>query len=288
MEAFGGELGVLDYPMHGKPSWITHQGKGVFEGLPERFQVGRYHSLFAQRETFPGCLEITAESEDGVIMGRAAQRAAGRSGAVPSGIDSDARGRLRASDDRKRSQAVRAAVNRRDRLDFPEAPIQTAVPRRRCGRACARRVLLLLRKWQQLFRVRQRCELLAHGSRVAGGRSRVGSSVRRASDASASAAAGDGQQRFHPAGDGGRRHHLVDGAVEQFARAEAREAPQLGFAEVRRPSRDATSASPSSVFVWMGSSSRLDAVRHISRSRLLLMRGGFLPPRGSRKAARRW
>jgi anthranilate synthase len=37
--------------------------------LPERFQVGRYHSLFAKRETFPACLEITAESEDGVIMG---------------------------------------------------------------------------------------------------------------------------------------------------------------------------------------------------------------------------
>src|SRR5579863_1313836 len=69
VEAFGGELGVLDYPMHGKPSWITHRGKGVFEGLPERFQVGRYHSLFARRETFQACLEVTAESEDGVIMG---------------------------------------------------------------------------------------------------------------------------------------------------------------------------------------------------------------------------
>ena len=69
VEAFGGELGVLDYPMHGKPSWVTHRGKGVFEGLPERFQVGRYHSLFARRETFPACLEVTAESEDGVIMG---------------------------------------------------------------------------------------------------------------------------------------------------------------------------------------------------------------------------
>jgi anthranilate synthase len=69
VEAFGGELGVLDYPMHGKPSWITHTGKGVFEGLPERFEVGRYHSLFARRESFPACLEITAESEDGVIMG---------------------------------------------------------------------------------------------------------------------------------------------------------------------------------------------------------------------------
>jgi anthranilate synthase len=68
VEAFGGTLGVLDYPVHGKASWITHYGKGVFEGLPERFQVGRYHSLFANRETFPSCLEVTAESDDGVIM----------------------------------------------------------------------------------------------------------------------------------------------------------------------------------------------------------------------------
>jgi anthranilate synthase len=68
VEAFGGKLGVLGYPMHGKASWITHTGKGVFEGLPERFQVGRYHSLFADRGAFPACLEITAESEDGVIM----------------------------------------------------------------------------------------------------------------------------------------------------------------------------------------------------------------------------
>src|SRR5579883_975441 len=45
VEAFGGELGVLDYPMHGKPSIVTHRNMGAFEGLPERFQVGRYHSL---------------------------------------------------------------------------------------------------------------------------------------------------------------------------------------------------------------------------------------------------
>jgi anthranilate synthase len=69
VEAFGGELGVLDYPMHGKPSTIRHRGAGVFEGLPWTFQVGRYHSLFARRETFPACLEVTAETEDGVIMG---------------------------------------------------------------------------------------------------------------------------------------------------------------------------------------------------------------------------
>ncbi len=69
VEAFGGELGVLDYPMHGKPSLVIHQNKGVFEGLPERFKVGRYHSLFARKESLPACLEVTAESEDGVIMG---------------------------------------------------------------------------------------------------------------------------------------------------------------------------------------------------------------------------
>ena len=69
VEAFGGELGVLDYPMHGKPSTVRHHGVGVFEGLPEEFQVGRYHSLFARRETFPACLEVTAETADGVIMG---------------------------------------------------------------------------------------------------------------------------------------------------------------------------------------------------------------------------
>ena len=69
VEAFGGELGVLDYPMHGKPSTVVHQGKGVFRGLPERVKVGRYHSLYAIREKLPECLEITAETEDGIIMG---------------------------------------------------------------------------------------------------------------------------------------------------------------------------------------------------------------------------
>jgi anthranilate synthase len=69
VEAFGGELGVLDYPMHGKPSTVRHRGLGIFDGLPEEFQVGRYHSLFAVRATFPACLEVTAESTDGVIMG---------------------------------------------------------------------------------------------------------------------------------------------------------------------------------------------------------------------------
>lgn len=69
VEAFGGELGVLGYPVHGKPSTIRHRGIGVFEGLPEEFRVGRYHSLYAVREKLPSVLEITAESDDGIIMG---------------------------------------------------------------------------------------------------------------------------------------------------------------------------------------------------------------------------
>jgi anthranilate synthase len=69
VEAFGGELEVLDYPMHGKYSLVQHEGQGVFRGLPSPFRVGRYHSLYAKRASFPACLEITAESEDGIIMG---------------------------------------------------------------------------------------------------------------------------------------------------------------------------------------------------------------------------
>jgi len=69
VEAFGGELGVLDYPMHGKPSVVRSKGLGVFDGLPLEFQVGRYHSLYAIRNKFPACLEVTAESDDGIIMG---------------------------------------------------------------------------------------------------------------------------------------------------------------------------------------------------------------------------
>jgi anthranilate synthase len=69
VEAFGGELGVLSYPMHGKPSLVKNRGLGVFEGLPAEFEVGRYHSLYAIPGRLPACLEVTAESTDGIIMG---------------------------------------------------------------------------------------------------------------------------------------------------------------------------------------------------------------------------
>jgi anthranilate synthase len=69
VEAFGGELGVLDYPMHGKPSMVRNRGVGIFADLPQEFRVGRYHSLYAIPEKLPACLEVTAESDDGIIMG---------------------------------------------------------------------------------------------------------------------------------------------------------------------------------------------------------------------------
>jgi anthranilate synthase len=68
VEHFGGELGVLSYPMHGKASRIRVLGGRIFEGLPKEFTAGRYHSLFARPEALPACLRVTAETEDGVIM----------------------------------------------------------------------------------------------------------------------------------------------------------------------------------------------------------------------------
>jgi anthranilate synthase len=68
VEYFGGTLGTLDQPMHGKPSRVRVLGGRLLAGLPETFTVGRYHSLHARVTTLPGCLEMTAEAEDGVAM----------------------------------------------------------------------------------------------------------------------------------------------------------------------------------------------------------------------------
>jgi anthranilate synthase len=68
VEHFGGELGVLGYPMHGKPSRVKVLGGRVFDGLPSEFTAGRYHSLFAIRERLPSTLQVTAESDDGIVM----------------------------------------------------------------------------------------------------------------------------------------------------------------------------------------------------------------------------
>jgi anthranilate synthase len=68
VEHFGGELGVLGRPMHGKPSKIKVLGGVVFDGFPQEFVAGRYHSLFAVPESLPTSLRVTAEADDGVIM----------------------------------------------------------------------------------------------------------------------------------------------------------------------------------------------------------------------------
>ena len=68
-QAFGGEIIRAPNVMHGKTSSISHSSNGVFKDLPTPFQATRYHSLVVGRESLPDSLEITAESEDGLIMG---------------------------------------------------------------------------------------------------------------------------------------------------------------------------------------------------------------------------
>jgi len=68
-QAFGGKVVRAQRIMHGKVSRIRHDGQGVFAGLPEDFAATRYHSLAVERATLPAVLEITAQSEDGEIMG---------------------------------------------------------------------------------------------------------------------------------------------------------------------------------------------------------------------------
>ena len=55
--------------MHGKTSLITHTGKGIFDGLPSPFTATRYHSLIVEDDNLPDCLEVTATSDEGLIMG---------------------------------------------------------------------------------------------------------------------------------------------------------------------------------------------------------------------------
>ncbi len=68
-QAFGGRIVHAKQLMHGKTSLIHHAGKGVFRDLPNPFTATRYHSLVIERETLPDCLEITAWTDDGEIMG---------------------------------------------------------------------------------------------------------------------------------------------------------------------------------------------------------------------------
>lgn len=68
-QAFGGKVVRCHEIVHGKMGHIQHTGKGIFEGIPSPFEATRYHSLVVERDTLPDCLEVTAELEDGTIMG---------------------------------------------------------------------------------------------------------------------------------------------------------------------------------------------------------------------------
>ena len=68
-QAFGGRVVRAKRVMHGKVSHIRHDGKGVFSAVPQDFTATRYHSLVVERESLPACLEVSAQSEDGEIMG---------------------------------------------------------------------------------------------------------------------------------------------------------------------------------------------------------------------------
>ncbi|AJY74964.1 aminodeoxychorismate/anthranilate synthase component II [Paenibacillus beijingensis] len=68
-QAFGGEVVRAEKLMHGKTSAILHDGRTIFEGIPSPFTATRYHSLIVRRETLPDELEISAETEEGEIMG---------------------------------------------------------------------------------------------------------------------------------------------------------------------------------------------------------------------------
>ena len=65
---FGGEVVRAPVPVHGKPVEIKHDGKTIFDGIPQDFSAGRYHSLAVERNSVPDCLEISAESPDGLVM----------------------------------------------------------------------------------------------------------------------------------------------------------------------------------------------------------------------------
>jgi anthranilate synthase/aminodeoxychorismate synthase-like glutamine amidotransferase len=68
-QAFGGRVIRAPELMHGKTSLIAHDGKTIFSGLPNPFPATRYHSLIVERTTLPDCLEISASTSDGLIMG---------------------------------------------------------------------------------------------------------------------------------------------------------------------------------------------------------------------------
>lgn len=66
---FGGKVVKAPFPLHGKATLVLHDGRGLFEGIPSPLMAARYHSLCVEEGTLPECLEVSARSEDGTVMG---------------------------------------------------------------------------------------------------------------------------------------------------------------------------------------------------------------------------
>lgn len=68
-QVFGGKVVRAPLPVHGKVSYIEHHDQGIYHGIPQNFAAGRYHSLIVEKESLPECLEVTASTAAGLIMG---------------------------------------------------------------------------------------------------------------------------------------------------------------------------------------------------------------------------
>ena len=68
-QVFGGRVVRAPVPVHGKSANVAHDGRTIFKGLEANFAAGRYHSLIVERASLPACLEVSAETDDGIIMG---------------------------------------------------------------------------------------------------------------------------------------------------------------------------------------------------------------------------
>jgi anthranilate synthase component 2 len=68
IQSYGGKVVSASSPIHGRSTRITHDGEGIFQDVPSSFAVGRYHSLVGERATLPDCLQVTASTENGLVM----------------------------------------------------------------------------------------------------------------------------------------------------------------------------------------------------------------------------
>ena len=132
VEVFGGKVVRAARLMHGKVSPVQHDGKGVFAGMAQNFQAGRYHSLIAEPSSMPEVLEVTARTAEGEIMGVRHRTLADRGRAVPSGKRADAGG---TGADGQFSESLKGAPCSRSRVPVNCSSNLLERPRSRGGQA---------------------------------------------------------------------------------------------------------------------------------------------------------